>query len=99
VQDLTAGLRPDLRGRLYSGGLAPDGNSGSAATMPTTRSAGWMTGRGSFVSPVSCASLPNGTRSTVPIRTPLCWASVNDASTSCGKHSGCLGSVIARCVA
>ena len=63
----------------------PDGNSLSAAAMPTTRSAGCSTGDESTGPPLSCAGLPSCARITEPMRTPLSWASVKDASTSLGS--------------
>ena len=63
----------------------PDGNSLSAATMPTTRSAGRRAGDGSAVPPSSCACVASWVRITEPMRTPLSWARVKDASTSPGS--------------
>ena len=56
--------------------------------MPTTRSAGCRTGDGSAGPPLSCAGLPSCARITEPMRTPLSWASVKDASTSPGSDCG-----------
>ena len=53
--------------------------------MPTTRSAGFMAGDRSAGPPLSCARLATWARITEPTRTPLSWASVNDASTSSGS--------------
>ena len=60
------------------------GNSFSAAMMPTTRSAGRGTDRSAR--PVASSDgVTKGTRITEPMRTPLSWASVKDASTSPGS--------------